>query len=198
LMPNTKRNIADIARDYAEGTELAAALKARVPIAPTPDKLREAWVRRWLVLSEWAQMRELKELDRALAETLEELRLESEVAERQAAEAMYAGCHGETLFREIIERHDPDGTTELARRFAETKLARDDALEAANIVANKRGDYTEAKGIVAVAQTRAQNAHRHFAEMRRVRIRAVASTILVTLAILVLSVLLVHFGMKPL
>ena len=197
-MPNTKRNIADIARDYAEGTELAAAIKARVPIAPTPDKSREAWVRRWLVVSEWAQMRELKELDQELAETLEELRLESEDAERQATEAMYAGCHAERSFRELVERRDPDGATEIVQRFDETKLARDDALQTANIAATKRRDYAEAKGIVAVAQTRAQHAHHHFAEMRRVRVRAVASTILVILVLLALSVLLVHLGMKPL
>jgi len=197
-MPNTKRNIADIARDYAEGAELAAAIQARVPIALTRDKSREAWVRRWLDLSEWARTRELKELDRELAQTLEELRLGSEDAERQATEAMYAGCQAERLFRELVERRDPDGTTELARRFAETKLARDDALEAASIAANQRSDYAEAKGIAAVAQARAQHAHHHFAELRRVRVRAVASTILVTLAILVLSVLLVRIRMKTL
>jgi hypothetical protein len=191
-MPNTKRNIADIARDYAEGSELAAATNARVPIAPMQGKSREAWVRRWLDLSDWAQIAELKELDRELAETLEEHRLRSEDAERQAAEAMYTACHAETSFRQLVERHDPDGTSELARHFAETQLARDGALEAACIVARNRSDYSEAKGIVAVAQTRVQHAQHHFAEMRRVRIRAVASTILVTLVLLTLSVLLVQ------
>jgi len=197
-MPNTKRNIADIARDYAEGTELAAAIKARVPIAPPPDESREAWVRRWLVLSEWAQMRELKELDRELAETLEEIRLGREDAERQAVEAMYAACYAERLFRDLVECHGPGITGELVQHFEATKLARDATLEAANILADKRSEHAEAKGIVAVAQTRAQHARYHFPAMRRVRIRAVASTILVTLALLVLSVLLVHFRMKPL
>lgn len=194
-MPN-KRNIADIARDCAEGTELAAAVNARMPIAPMQDRSREAWARRWLAISEWARMREVKELDRELAETLEELRLESEAAERQATEAMYVACHAETAFRQLVERHDPDGTSELAQRFTETKLARDGALEAASLAAKKRHAYAEAKGIVAVAQTRAQHAQHHFAEMRRVRIRAVASTILVTLALLALSVLLVHVRMR--
>jgi len=197
-MPTTKKNIKEIARDFAEGAELAAAIDARAPIALTQDKSREAWVRRWLDLSEWARTRELRELDRELAQTLEELQLAIDVAEREATEAMYAGGHAQTFLCNVVGSHGPDGTSDIAKLLAETARARDYAQQTAMIAANKRREYAEAKGVVELAQVRCKHAYHHFAEMRRVRIRAVSSTILVTLAILLLSVLLVHFRMKPL
>jgi len=196
-MPTTKKNITEIARDFAEGAELDAAIKARAPIAVTQDKSREAWVRRWLDLSDWARERELKELDRELAQTLEELRLAIDVAEQEATEAMYAGGHAQSFFCNVVGSHGPQSTSDIIKLFADTARARDYAQQTARIVADRRCEYAEAKGIVEVAQVRCEHANHHFAEMRRVRIRAVASTILVTLALLALSVLLVHFGMKP-
>ena len=194
-MPIAKKHITEIARDFAEGSELAAAMKARVSIAPTQDKSREAWVRRWLNLSEWACTRELNELERELVETLEELRQSSELAEQQATEAMYAGCHAETFLRDLVECNDPHGTSEIARRLAETKLARDNTLEAAAIAADKRRYYIEAKGVIAVAQLRSQYARRHFAEMRRVRVRAISMTFLLTLVLVVTAATLLHYRM---
>ena len=195
-MPTTKRDITEIARDFAEGTELAAAIKARVPIVPTRDKSREAWVRRWLDLSEWARSRELRELDQELAETLEELRLAIEVAEQQATEAMYAGGHAEAFFRNVVESHGPQGTSEITKLLAETRLARDNALDTAMFAAEKRRCYVEAKGIVEVAQLRSQNARHHYADMHRVRIRASVMTFLLTVVAMVIAATLVHYRMR--
>ena len=197
-MPTTKKTITEIAQDFAEGAELAAAINARAPIALTQDKSREAWARRWLDLSEWARTRELRELDRELAQTLEELRLAIDVAEQEAMEAMYAGGHAQSFFCNVVGSHGPQSTSDIIKLFTDTARARDYAQRTAMIAANKRREYAEAKGVVELAQARARHAHHHFAEMHRVRVRAVASTILVTLALLALSVLLVHFRMKRL
>jgi len=197
-MPTTKKTITEIAQDFAEGAELAAAINARAPIALTQDKSREAWARRWLDLSEWARTRELRELDRELAQTLEELRLAIDVAEQEAMEAMYAGGHAQSFFCNVVGSHGPQSTSDIIKLFTDTARARDYAQRTAMIAANKRREYAEAKGVVELAQVRARHAHHHFAEMHRVRVRAVASTILVTLALLALSVLLVHFRMKRL
>jgi hypothetical protein len=194
-MPDTKKNITEIARDFAEGTELAAAIKARAPIAPAQDKSREAWVRRWLDLSEWARTRELRELDRELVETLVELRLAIDVAEQQATEAMYAGGHAQAFFINVVESHGPQGTSDIAKLFTETAQARDYAQQTAMIAADKRCEYAEAKGVVAVARVRSQNARQHFVEMRRVRIRAIVMTLLLTLVALVIAAALLHYRM---
>jgi hypothetical protein len=197
-MPTTKKNITEIARDFAEGAELDAAINARAPIALTQDKSRESWVRRWLDLSEWARTRALSELDRELAQTLEDLRLAINAAEQEAMEAMYAGGHAQSFFCNVVGSQGSQSTSDIIKLFADTARARDYAQQTAMLAANIRRDYAEAKGVVEVAQTRAQNAYHHFAELRRVRIRAVASTIVVTLALLALSVLLVQFRMKSL
>jgi hypothetical protein len=194
-MPDTKNKIAEIARDFAEGTELAAAIKAGVVIAPTQDRSREAWVRRWLDLSEWARTRELRELDRELTETLEELRHSSEVAEQQATEALELGSQADAFLHYVIECHDPQGASELIQRLSETKAVRDNAIQALKLAADKWRDYAEGKGVAAVAQVRSQNVRHHFAEMHRVRVRAIVMTFLLTLVAMVIAAALLHYRM---
>jgi hypothetical protein len=193
-MPTSKKNITDIARDFAEGNELVAALQARVPIAPTRDESRAPWVRRWLELSEWARTRELRELDRELTETLEDLRVTSDAAQVKAAEAEQVGDQMERFLYYLLECNAAQDEAGLVQRMAETKAAWNAATEALKAATAKRLAYTEAKYVVEVAQARIQNAQRHSAELRKVCIRTMTMTFLLTLAAVITIATLLYWA----
>jgi hypothetical protein len=188
-MSTSKKNITDIARDFAEGNELVAALQARVPIAPTRDESRAPRVRRWLELSEWARTRELRELDRELTKTLEDLRVTSDAAQIKAAEAEQVGDQMERFLYYLLECNAAQDEAGLVQRMAETKAAWNAATEALKAAAAKRLEYTEARYVVEVAQVRIQNAQRHSADLRRVRIRTMTFSLTLAAVMIVATLL---------
>jgi hypothetical protein len=192
-MPIDMKALTEKARDLAEGSELAAALEAGAPIARTSDESRKAWARRWLALSDWARRRELRELERDLAQTLEELARSNEAAQRRAGQAMQSSVWADGFFNYVVECSDPHGTSEVSYRWAETKTYREDATEALKLAAEASNDYLEAKGTIALAQSRSQAARDHFTEVGRVRNRAAALSFLLTLFVLAATALLLHY-----
>jgi hypothetical protein len=185
--------IIENARDYAEGTELAAALETGAPIEPSRDQLRQSWVRRWLDLSDWARQRELRVLERNLVDSLEELRCANEVAQRRAREALECSIWADGFFHGVVQSSDPEGKSEVSRRWVETKSYRQDALEALKIAAEANHDYLDAKGAITLAQARSQAARHHFTQVRETRIRAVARGFLLTFVVLATVAFLLHY-----
>jgi hypothetical protein len=192
-MPIDMKAITEKARNLAEGAELAAALEASAPIVRTLDKSRESWLRRWLDLSDWARRRELRELERDLAESVEDLRRANEVAQARIGEVLQASAWADGFFTYVVECSDPQGTSEVSRRWAETKTYREDALQALKAAAESNNDYLEVKGAVTLAEARSQAARRHFHEVRRVRIRTAALSFVFTLVVLMSTALLLHY-----
>jgi hypothetical protein len=194
-MTAPKKSITDIARDFAEGSELSAALDVNAPVDRTKDLARDEWERRWLDLPERRRRRELHLMERELYERLEELRCSHEAAERSANEALEASAWANNFFQGVVHYQDPAGKGEVSRRWTETRSYWDITLQALKIAADERSSYAGAEGAVALAHTRSQAARRYYADLRQARHRAVAWTFLLTLVSIAATALLMHCGL---
>ncbi|HEY5958228.1 MAG TPA: hypothetical protein VIV60_16805, partial [Polyangiaceae bacterium] len=144
-------------------------------------------------LSDWARQRELRALERDLVESLEVLRRDDEAAQTRATEMLQCSVWADGFFHGVVQINDPQGMSEVSRRWAETKIYREDALEALKAAAKASHDHLEAKGAIALAQARSQAARRHFAEVKLVRIRACALGFLLSLVLMGTIALLLHY-----
>jgi hypothetical protein len=136
----------------------------------------------------------LRELEAELTEALQELQHSSDLVQQAATELMYRRCHAETSLRDRIESQAPAGTSDIARCFAETKTAWDNEMQAAGVAATKRHEYAEAQAAVTAARLRCEAAHRHCAEIRRVRIRTMVTTFLITIVVMVIAAAWFYFS----
>jgi hypothetical protein len=192
-MPVDLHELKTNARNYAEGTELAAALETRARIEQSQDKSRESWTRRWLDLSDWARRRELRDLERNLVQSLEELRRANENAQKRADEARHCSVWADGFFDGVVKASDSQREGEISRRWSESKTYREEALEALKVAADANNDYLEAKLVVALAQAQSQAARRYYSKLREIRPHATAKGFLFAIVFIVITALSLHY-----
>jgi hypothetical protein len=181
------------ARNYAEGTALAAALETGARIEPSQDQSRESWVRHWLELSDWARRRELRDWNRQLVESLEELRQAKENAQKRANEACQCSAWADGFFDGVVHASEPQRECEISRRWGESKTYREEALGALKVAAEANNNFLEAKRVVTLAEAQSQAAQRYYSKSREIRTRATAKGFLFAVVFFVISVLALHY-----
>jgi hypothetical protein len=192
-MPVDLNELKTNAQNYAEGTELAAALETGAFIERSQDMSREPWIRRWLDLSDWARRRELRDLEHNLVQSLEELRRANENARKQADESRQCSVWADGFFDGVVKAIDTQRDGEISRRWNESKTYREEALGALKVAADANNDYLEAKLVVALAQARSQAARRYYSKLREIRPHATAKGFLFAIVFIVIAALSLHY-----